>query len=227
MIGQIARANVNGVACRPIIALGKLACSSNRARLDLRMNETKAELRMAALARRALVTPETRQKMAEVLALKGVEIARRAMVRSVAAYWPIRDEADTTWLLDALAYHEFIAALPVVEARGRPLLFRKWTSRDPLIQGPHGVMEPSTRLPEVRPDIVFAPLAAFDRRGHRVGYGGGYYDITLRHLRQIKRVLAIGVAFATQEVASVPAETHDERLDFVITETEFIECHPD
>ena len=187
----------------------------------------KIAIRKAALERRAAVETDVREKFAERLALKGVDIARRAIVRTVAAYWPMRAEADTRYLIEALNYHEFVAALPVTQGRGFPLLFRRWTSKDPLIEGDHGVMEPSRRLQEVRPDILFVPLAAFDRRGNRVGYGGGHYDATLRELRSMKRIAAIGVAYATQEVPEIPAEAHDERLDLVITENELIECEPD
>lgn len=187
----------------------------------------KKDIRAAALARRAAVSAGDREKFAERLALKGVEIARRALARTVAVYWPMRDEADTRYLAHALAYHEFVSALPVMQGRGQPLLFRQWGPRDMLIPGPYGVMEPSRRLREVRPDIVFTPLVAFDRRGGRIGYGGGYYDATLRELRGMKSILAIGVAFATQEVEAIPAEPRDERLDLVITGDELIDCRTD
>lgn len=187
----------------------------------------KDALRAAALERRAAISPEMREAFAGRLALKGVEIARQAIARTVAAYWPMREEADTRYLLQALAYHEFAAALPVVQGRGLPLIFRKWSSRDPPVPGSFGVMEPSRRLPEARPDILFVPLAAFDRRGHRIGYGAGYYDLTLRELRGMKKILAIGVAFATQEIDDVPDESHDQRLDFVMTEDELIDCRMD
>ncbi len=184
----------------------------------------KAALREAALERRAAVTPETREAFAGKLALDGVAIARQYRVRTVSAYWPMRGEADVSWLVHALAYHEFVAALPCVVGRGEPLVFRRWTSRDPLVPGPFGTMEPSRRLPEVRPDILFVPLAAFDRRGGRIGYGAGYYDLTLAGLRSMKPVLAIGVGFSTQEVPRVPVEPHDQRLDLVMTENELIDC---
>lgn len=187
----------------------------------------KKALRAAALTRRAAIGPEAREKLAEKLALAGVDLARRAIARTVAAYWPMRDEADTRYLIEALLYHEFVVGLPAVEAPARPLLFRRWTTKDPLIPGPYGVREPSRRLPEVRPDILFVPLAAFDRRGNRLGYGGGYYDATLRELRAMKRVLAVGVAFAAQEAEAIPPEPHDERLDLVITESGLIECQPE
>ena len=89
--------------------------------------------------------------------------------------------------------------------------------------GPLGILEPSPAATEVVPDIILVPLAAFDRRGHRIGYGAGHYDHTLAHLRKIKPIAAIGFAFAAQEIEAVPALQHDAALDFVLTETEVID----
>ena len=92
-----------------------------------------------------------------------------------------------------------------------------------MVEGPFGTMEPSRRAAEVRPDLLFVPLAAFDRRGTRLGYGGGYYDATLRELRAMKPVVAVGVGFSTQEVPCIPADLHDENLDLGLTERELID----
>jgi 5-formyltetrahydrofolate cyclo-ligase len=189
--------------------------------------DAKAALRKSALARRAAVPEATRKAFADRLALEGVAIARRARVRTVSAYWPMREEADVSFLIHALAYHEFVVALPCVVGRGMPLIFRRWTSRDPLVPGPFGTTEPSRRLPEVRPDILFTPLLAFDRQGGRLGFGAGYYDLTLAELRSMKPIIAIGVAFSAQEVEQVPVEAHDQRLDLVLTESELIDCRRD
>jgi len=183
----------------------------------------KISLRKAALERRAAVPEATRQAFAERLALQGVEIARKLIARTVAAYWPMRGEPETIWLLEALAYHGFVVALPAVEAPGLPLTFRQWTSRMPMVEGPIGTIEPSRRAAEVRPDLLFVPLAAFDRGGRRIGYGGGYYDASLRELRTMKPVVAVGVAFSTQEVEHIPADPHDENLDLALTERELID----
>ncbi len=78
--------------------------------------------------------------------------------------------------------------------------------------------------PEVAPDVVLVPLAAFDRRGFRIGYGAGYYDMTLNALRTRKPVIAIGIAYALQEVRDVPTHDRDARLDLVVTEAEVIHC---
>ena len=190
----------------------------------MQSGESKAALRTAALARRDSISPEARERFAERIALTGVELARRTLSRTIAAYWPLPGEADTRGLVHALSYHEFVAALPVVVGHGMPLVFRKWAPRDLLVPGPFGIMEPSARLPEVHPDIVFVPLAAFDRRGHRIGFGAGYYDRTLQALRAMKQVLCIGVAFAAQEVPAIPEDPHDERVDLVLTESELIDC---
>ena len=187
----------------------------------------KSALRKEALARRNAAEPALREAFATRLALAGVELARKSIVRSVAAFWPLPGEPDVRGLLAALNYHEFASALPVVVGPGHPLLFRKWAPRDLLLEGPYGIMQPSVHLPEILPDIVFVPLAAFDRRGHRIGFGAGYYDRTLEALRAIKPVLAVGTAYSVQEVPAIPEEPHDQRLDLVITETEWIDCRTD
>jgi 5-formyltetrahydrofolate cyclo-ligase len=109
-------------------------------------------------------------------------------------------------------------ALPVVLARGKSLVFRAWSPDDRLMLGPLGIPEPSPAAAEVIPDVMLVPLAAFDRQGHRIGYGAGHYDFTLEHLRKAKAIIAIGTAFAVQEIKAVPAQPHDVALDYVLTE---------
>ena len=114
-------------------------------------------------------------------------------------------------------------ALPVIGARDRPLKFRAWTNDGVLQPGPLGILQPPDGAEQLAPDIVLVPLAAFDRAGHRIGYGAGLYDRTLTELRAQKPVVAIGVAFAVQEIEHVPATDHDAPLDFMLTETEIID----
>ena len=94
---------------------------------------------------------------------------------------------------------------------------------DEFARGQWGIREPKPERPEVFPDVLIVPLACFDRAGHRIGYGAGYYDMTIRRLRDMKKVVAIGIAFAAQEIAKVPATERDERLDLVLTETDVID----
>ena len=100
---------------------------------------------------------------------------------------------------------------------------RAWGFGDQFKAGQWGIREPVPEAPEVAPDILIVPLAAFDRQGHRIGYGAGYYDMTIRALRAKKKVIAIGIAFAAQEIPKVPATERDERLDLVLTERETID----
>ena len=188
------------------------------------MSPSKAELRKEALARRKLISPEIREAFAEKLAIEGVALARKALVRNVAVFLPIGSEPDTRMLLAALDYHQFVTLLPVTQGRGVPLVFRRWREGQMLVDGPMGLLEPSARLPEMVPDFTFVPLACFDRRGYRIGYGAGHYDATLAALRMSQPGPAVGIAFACQEIGRVPEEDHDQPLDFVLTEKGLIDC---
>jgi len=101
---------------------------------------------------------------------------------------------------------------------------RAWAFGAPLAAGVWGIRQPPTEAPEVAPDILLVPLLAFDRTGHRIGYGAGYYDLTIAALRASKSIIAAGIAFAAQEIAEVPATPRDARLDLVLTEREVIDC---
>jgi 5-formyltetrahydrofolate cyclo-ligase len=188
------------------------------------MSLTKAELRKQALARRKAVPAEIRKSFAEALAIEAVALARKAMVRTVAGFLPIGSEPDTRMMLAALDYHQFVTLLPVTQDRGVPLVFRRWREGQVLVEGPMGLLEPSARLPEMVPDFTFVPLAAFDKRGFRIGYGAGHYDATLAALRMSHPGPAVGIAFACQEIERVPEEDHDQPLDFVLTEKGLIDC---
>src|SRR5665811_2409787 len=114
-------------------------------------------------------------------------------------------------------------ALPAIAGRGKPLIMRAWHFGAPLKAGQWGIREPTPEAAEVAPDILIVPLACFDRTGHRIGYGAGYYDMTINALRAKKPVIAIGIAFAAQEIPKVPATERDARLDLVLTERETID----
>jgi 5-formyltetrahydrofolate cyclo-ligase len=88
------------------------------------------------------------------------------------------------------------------------------------VRGALGILEPSPGAAEITPEIVLVPLAAFDKAGHRIGYGAGHYDRTLAQLRKLRPITAIGLAFGAQEVEAVPALEHDVALDYVLTDTQ-------
>ena len=140
----------------------------------------------------------------------------------LAGYWPMGGEMDARPALVALHRIGVMLTLPEVAAKKRPLRFRAWTPDEALVAGDHGTYHPLHSAPLMRPDVILVPLLAFDRRGYRLGWGGGYYDRTLEVLRKTGDVSAIGVAYAGQEVDRVPADDYDQPLDWVITEQEAI-----
>jgi 5-formyltetrahydrofolate cyclo-ligase len=184
----------------------------------------KARLRAEALERRRSTSPEIRQAFAERLAREGVGFAKLSRAKVVSAFHAMRDEPDTMPLIAALATENFLTALPVTGPRKQPLVFRLWKPGDPILRGAMDIAEPAPESPAVDPDLLFVPLAAFDRRGGRIGFGAGYYDCTLAALRARRAICAVGVAFSSSEVESVPVEPHDAPLDFILTENEWIDA---
>mgnify|MGYP003483513180 CR=1 FL=1 len=120
-------------------------------------------------------------------------------------------------MMRSLAARGHTLCLPVVIAKGRPLAFRAWAPGDPLERVAFGLSVPRWDAPPAVPDFLLVPLLAFDRRGFRLGYGGGYFDRTLRDLRQRKPILAVGLGLDELEVDAVPHLDYDQRLDWVLT----------
>ncbi len=171
--------------------------------------EAKAQLRERALRIRAACDPAL-----------GTELARHVLADCppppgavVGGYWPMGDEIDIRPLLYALAERGFVICLPETPPRGKPLLFKKWEPGTEMVPGRFGTEYPAGEI--LRPDFVLVPLLAFDARGNRLGYGGGYYDRTLAALPGAFR---LGCAFAAQEVAEVPVGELDLNLDAIATE---------
>jgi 5-formyltetrahydrofolate cyclo-ligase len=163
------------------------------------------------------LSDEQRAAASQAMAKRGVPFTiEPGMV--VSGYSPIRSEIDPAPLMRKLAEQGAKLALPAVMARGKSLAFRAWSPDDRLMMGPLGILEPSPAAAELIPDVMLVPLAAFDRQGHRIGYGAGHYDYTLAHLRKVKAITAVGTAFSVQEIKAVPALPHDVALDYVLTE---------
>ena len=141
----------------------------------------------------------------------------------VSGFFPYQSEIDTRPLLGKLAGDGWTTCLPIVIAKDQPLQFRRWLPGEPTIAGVWGIPRPPDSSPELDPDVLIIPMLAFDRKGYRLGYGGGFYDRTLEKLRAFKKVIAIGVAYSAQELPDVPHGSHDQPLDFVLTEKELIE----
>jgi 5-formyltetrahydrofolate cyclo-ligase len=187
------------------------------------LSAAKQAARRLARQRRSLIPPDQAARAALQIADR---IADRWSLDSgpVAGYWPLSGEIDPRPLLVRCP----IAALPVMQGPGLPLLFRRWRQGDPLQTAAFGVQEPGPEAELVRPFLLLLPLLAFDRRGGRLGYGGGFYDRTLAALRSAFRadgapVIAIGIGFAQQEVPEVPTGPADMPLDAVVTEAETLD----
>jgi 5-formyltetrahydrofolate cyclo-ligase len=185
--------------------------------------EGKARLRRQALAVRDALPAGDRAAAAETIAARPFPVSI-GVGTIVSGFIPIRSEINPLPLMRRLVAAGASLALPVVAGRGRPLILRAYAFGDPLQSGQWGIREPGPEAPEVVPDVMLVPLAAFDRTGHRIGYGAGYYDMTINRARSLKRVTAVGMAFAAQEIAQVPATPRDARLDLVLTEREAIDC---
>jgi 5-formyltetrahydrofolate cyclo-ligase len=173
------------------------------------------------------------RSLRRALAQAGPDAAARAAARlpldrlppfrSFSGYHPMGSEIDPAPLMRRLADTGATPALPVAESRDQPLAFREWDPREGLEPDAFGIAAPPLWAATVQPDLVIAPLLAFDRRGNRLGQGAGHYDRTLANLRAAKSVFVLGLAYAGQEVEDLPAEPHDERLDAILTETDYIE----
>ncbi len=146
----------------------------------------------------------------------------------VAGTWQLGTEIDVRPLMARLDAAGVTTSLPVVDAEGAPLLFRRWRPTDPVVEGDRGTFEPEAGAVTVIPDIVLVPFLAADRHGHRLGRGGGFYDRTLAKLREQGAVTAVGIGFAIQLIDNVPHGSDDHPLDWVITDREVVRIgYPD
>jgi len=194
--------------------------------LEKEISDLKTEMRRLAIAERDMLPALARMEAAQAIAERGLPPDLADAIKPgviVSGYSPLKSEINPLPLLRRLADRGAGLALPAVVGRGRPLVMRAWAFGAPLVAGVWGIREPPAAAAEVFPDILIVPLLAFDHSGHRIGYGAGYYDMTIARLRATKPVTAIGIAFAKQEFRTVPWTPRDARLDLVLTERETID----
>lgn len=180
------------------------------------IDTAKAEARKIALAARRAAHAAARTD--------GTGTAAQDRLRAVlaevgdaplAGYMPIRTEIDP---LPVMAAHRGPVGVPVILGPGQALVFHRWTPGCAMIAGAFGALVPADARP-VTPVVVIVPLVGFDARGYRLGYGGGYYDRTLARLRAAGLLTALGFAYDAQELAQVPTDAFDQRLDAIVTES--------
>jgi len=196
------------------------------------VQNAKRRLRAAARAARAAAAADRVAGIPAAETLREVALAAladslRAPGTIVSAYWPMGDELDPRPLLLALAARGQALALPAIRAKDAPLDFRAWRPGDALQPAGFGTREPLPEAPLVQPGVLLIPLLAFDAAGYRLGYGGGFYDRSLALLRRTGDILAVGLAYAAQQVAAVPREATDQALDLVVTEAGVVTPAPE
>ena len=186
--------------------------------------ELKRQARGEASKRRAGAHELLSGAAGQHLAQRGLPIAKARHQHVVSGFFPYKSEISVLPLLARLEGEGWQVAMPVVMGDGLPLTFRAWPHGSPTAPGVWDIPVPADSTPELLPDALLVPMLAFGRKGYRLGYGGGFYDRTLMKLRALKPIVAIGVAYAGQEVAAVPHGGHDQPLDFIMTEEETLTC---
>lgn len=175
------------------------------------ISELKAEARKTAFAARKQAFAAGQGQAAALLA----DLLASYGAKPLAGYMAMRSEIDPA---EAMAAHQGPVGVPVIIGAGQPLKFRTWEPGCALVEGAFGAKIPAEGA-WIEPEILIVPMVAWDRRGFRLGYGGGFYDRTLEGLRAKRPTIAIGFAFAAQELPEVPVEPVDQPLDALVTET--------
>ncbi len=147
--------------------------------------------------------------------LGSVTLAHGAVI---ATYAPFKGEIDPALIVEALRRKGHQISLPVMKGKGMPLDFRLYKSGDALAANAQGILEPKTDAPNADINVMLVPLVAFDSAHRRLGCGGGYYDRTIKIMRNRKNIRAIGIGFSFQETESVPVEAHDVVMDIIVTD---------
>jgi len=184
---------------------------------------SKKQLRAEALAKRQSISAADHAVWSANICTRLESICSFLSARNIALYMPIKNEADTTLLAHHYQKKGITFCLPVIQPDNTILAFHSWKPGDALVTDRYGISHPAKAQP-VYPDTVLVPCVAYDRQCHRLGYGAGYYDSTLEHIRAkpIGPFTAIGIAFSLQEIPSIPTEAFDQRLNMMVTEREMI-----
>jgi 5-formyltetrahydrofolate cyclo-ligase len=187
-------------------------------------HDIKSQARKAAAKQRKQAHEQMEETAPLLLAAQKFPVVPSPHCKVVSAFFPYKSEIDTRPLLGRPAGEGWTTCLPIVIALGAPLVFRRWLPGEPTVPGVWDIPRPPDLAQLIEPDVLLVPMMAFDSKGYRLGYGGGFYDRTLEQLRAKKPIVAIGVAYAAQEVDSVPHDRHDQALDYVLTEKGFHKC---
>ena len=187
--------------------------------------EQKKALRARIRAWRSGLTAQVKAEAGDALSRHGIDFLRPLSPDViVSGFASLPDELRCWPMLRRLAGEGTHLALPVMQGKGQPLIFRAWAPGDAMDSGVWGIAEPKAGKPAVEPDVLLVPLLAFDRKGRRLGYGGGFYDRTMALLRSRKPIVAVGLAYDEQQVDAVPHLDYDQLLDWVLTPSGPLAC---
>jgi 5-formyltetrahydrofolate cyclo-ligase len=182
-----------------------------------KLTEQKAEERTAAYARRKAAFGQGLDEAANAWLLG--YLALHADAEAISGYMPMRTEISPLATMTVMHGQQKRICVPVIVGKDRPLEFREWTPDCEMVEGAFGALIP-VGTGVLEPDLLITPLLAWDRKGYRLGYGGGFYDRTLEQLRAKRPTIAVGFAYSAQEVPRVPREATDQRLNALVTEKE-------
>ena len=182
------------------------------------IRDQKTQLRSAMLKRRQAVGAVRQDEAARAIARFADALIALAPTPAIfSSYRALKSELPTVYLEHELTCRGASIALPVTIQRAAPLIFRLLQRDDLLVAQKWGILEPTENAPVVQPDVILLPLLAFDKAGRRLGYGGGFYDRTLHMLRQDRPIVAVGLAYAEQEIDAVPHDNYDQHLDYILS----------
>lgn len=183
--------------------------------------DSKRALREKIIVERKRISPDHASQASKAIAEFLLSIIPNGL--NVAGYYPTNGEIDIKESLNKLSAKGNTVSLPTISDTGKILKFRIYSPHFPLIEGKYGIFCPPPQAPEITPDIVIVPMVGFDKEGHRLGYGGGYYDATLAYLRsRNEKLLAIGVAYAAQSIEKIPIHNGDQKINMLVTEKEIV-----
>jgi len=187
------------------------------------MEAEKGRIRVAARANRDALASGLGSAAAAGIAARFTStpelVSQTGIGTVIAGYMPIGSELDPQSLMRRLSARGTVLCLPDVATPAAPLVFRRWDIGEELQSGAYGIQVPGHTAEPVSPDLLLVPMLAFDRRGHRLGYGGGFYDRTIAELRVHKQIVTVGLAFSGQVRDDLPVDAHDMRLDWIVTES--------
>ena len=178
----------------------------------------KKQARKTASTHRTIIHKTLKTSAGRQLADNGLGFLGESEGRTVSGFHPYLSEICVLELLEKSTQQGWEICLPVVVGPDQPLEFRQWGPGDETKAGAWGILEPLESAQVVQPDVLLVPLLAFDKRGYRLGYGGGFYDRSIEQLKQQKSVIVVGASYSGQMVDEVPTQPHDQKLDWILTE---------